>query len=154
MKRETLQTRRLSFRLLPLLLVGVCCFSACQKSTTEIASPGASETPPPSEAAAPVPESLQQQWTYLNRIRQSDDLDSSIDRTLLTEKNELGVVLYSRVTAEQVPAVMRKVMTAMVQEFPSQDVTIVVYGASAPPHRVGIAQLDGQTGQTRYTPGQ
>jgi hypothetical protein len=43
-------------------------------------------------------------------------------------------------------------MTEMAQEFPKEDVTLSVYGASSPPHKIGTAHLDGQTGESIYTP--
>ena len=118
----------------------------------------AAETPTPSEQqnrsarAAEVPESTQRHWTYLNRIRQADSLNTSIDRTLLNDQNELGIVLYSNVTPDKVPALVRTVMTEMAQEFPREDLSLTVYGASSPPHKIGTAHLDGQTGETTYSP--
>jgi hypothetical protein len=51
---------------------------------------------------------------------------SFIHRTMLTEENQIGVVLFSSVKPEQASAVMNKVMTEMGQEFPHEDVTIPV----------------------------
>ena len=92
------------------------------------------------------------QWTYLNRIRQSDTLSTSIVRTLLDDQNRLGIVLFSSVTPENVPALMRQVMTEMVKEFPRTDLTLDVYQSATPPKKLGTAKLNGQTGEVTYTP--
>jgi hypothetical protein len=47
---------------------------------------------------------------------------------------------------------MRKVMTAMAQKFPNEDMTLAVYQAATPPKRLGTASLDGQSGKASYTP--
>jgi len=141
-----------TIRLLPLLFAGL--FSVgCHQPKPAAETPTPSEEQNRPERATQVSESTQRQWTYLNRIRQGDAFNTSIDRTLRNDQNELGVVLSSRVPADQAPALMRKVMTEMAQEFPREDVTLAVYAASAPLHKIGTAHLDGQTGKTTYTPG-
>jgi hypothetical protein len=102
--------------------------------------------------AAEASESTRRHWAYLDRIRQADSLNSSIDRTLLSDQHELGVVLFSSVTPETVPPLMSAVMKEMAQKFPKEDVTLSVYAASTPPHKIGTAHLNGQTGETTYTP--
>ena len=102
------------------------------------------------EAAAP--ESTRQQFAYLDRIRQRDPFNSSIERTLLTERSELGVVLSSTVTADKVSAFMSEVMKEMAQKFPRQDVSLTVFASASPPKEIGIAHLNGQTGETTYAP--
>ena len=47
---------------------------------------------------------------------------------------------------------MRQVMTEMAQKFPREDVTLSVYAPPSPPRKIGIAHLDGQTGEVTYTP--
>lgn len=101
--------------------------------------------------AAAASESTRQHWAYLDRIRQRDPFSSSIERTLLTEQNEAGLVLSSSVSADKVPAVMRQVMEEMAQKFPQQDVTLTVFASAKPPRKIGTAHLNGQTGETTYT---
>lgn len=141
-----------TIRLLPLLAAGLFSFG-CHEPKPAVETPTPSEEQNRPERATQVSESTQRQWTYLNRIRQGDAFYTSIDRTLRNDQNEIGVVLTSRVPADQVPDLMRKVMTEMAQEFPKEDVTLAVYAASAPPNKIGTAHLDGQTGKTTYTPG-
>ncbi len=126
--------------------------AACHKP-----KPAAESATPPEQQvraarAAEVPKSIQQQRTCLNRIRQSDGLNSTIDRTLLDEQNQLGVVLFSTVTPDKVPALMRTVMTEMAQEFPKENVTLNVYESASPLRKMGTAHRDGQTGEVSYTP--
>jgi hypothetical protein len=95
---------------------------------------------------------MQRHWTFLNRIRQDDEFNSIIFRTMLNEDNQIGVVVFSSVKPEQVSAVMNKVMTEMGREFPHEDVTVAVYQVATPPRKIGTANLDGQTEKATYTP--
>nr|MBA3652497.1 hypothetical protein [Chthoniobacterales bacterium] len=45
-----------------------------------------------------------------------------------------------------------KVMAEMAREFPRKEVTVVAYAGTVPPHRVGIAHLDGATEEAAYAP--
>src|SRR5450755_136588 len=89
------------------LFAGLLCLVGCHGPKPAAETPSPSEQQNRSARAAEVTESTQRQWTYLNRIRQADSLNTSIDRTLLNDQNELGVVLYSSVTPDKVPALMR-----------------------------------------------
>ncbi len=96
---------------------------ACQKQDPLVEAPTPSVQQRRLERAAQVPEATKERWNYLNRIRQGDAFNGSIARTLVTDENELGVVLSSGVTLDQVPGLMRQIMTEMAQEFPRQDMT-------------------------------
>ncbi len=122
------------------------------KRNPPLESPTPSEEQVRAERDAQAPDEMQKQWTYLNRIRQSDALNTSIDRTMLDDQNHLGIVLFSSVTPDKVPALMRQVMTEIAQEFPREDLTLDVYQSATPPRKMGNAHLDGQTGQVTYTP--
>ena len=102
------------------------------------------------EAAASEP--TRQQLAYLDRIRQRDPFNASIERTLLTERSEPGVVLSKSVTADKVPALLNDVMKEIAHKFPQQDVTLIVFASGTPPRQIGTAHLNGQTGETTYTP--
>ncbi|HEX4665942.1 MAG TPA: hypothetical protein VH207_05030 [Chthoniobacterales bacterium] len=135
-----------------LLLVALFFLPACHraKEAAEPATPAVQQQP--AERAAEVPESMQRQWTFLNRIRQDEAYSAMINRTMLNDQNEISVVLYSGVARERVPDLMRKVMTEMGQEFPHEDVTVAVYQFPSPPKRLGTAHLDGKTAQATYVP--
>ncbi len=135
-----------------LLLVALLFLPACHRSkeAAEPATPSVQQQR--AERAAEVPESMQRHWTFLNRIRQDDAYNSAIHRTMLNDQNQLSVVLYSRVALDTVPDLMRKVMTEMGQEFPQEDVDLVVYKVAVPPQKIGTAHVDGKTGEVSYTP--
>ena len=144
MKRSTICLR---------LMLGAALLSllACQKIKPEIENPTPSDQQRQAARAAEVPESTQRKWTHLNRIRQKDAFNTSIDRTLLDDQGQLGIVLYISVAPEKVPALVRDVMTEMAREFPQEDVTLGVYRSASPPQRLGTAHLDGKTGESTYT---
>jgi hypothetical protein len=139
-------------RALALLVAGLVSLGACHRPQPATEGPTPSEQQSREEHAAQLPESTQRHWTYLNRIRQTDALNTSIGRTLVNDQNQLGIVLSSSVTQDKVPALMRTVMTEMAQEFPREDVTLTVYATSNPPYQIGTAHLNGQSGETTYTP--
>lgn len=139
-------TRLLSF------FAALLCLAACDApppSPTVAASPAEDNQP-----AAPVnlPESTQRQMAFLNRIRQADPDKTTIDRALLNEQNELGLVLDRRVEMDKIPTLMRTVLTEMAREFPNQDLTVIAYAPSDPPRKIGTARLNSHTRDMTYTP--
>lgn len=116
------------------------------------------EAPTPSvqqirmERAAKVPAEVQKRWTYLNRLRQDDAFSDSIARTMVNDRNQLGVVLYARVTPEQIPSLLQDILADMAQEFPQQSMTLVAYKEGKPPLEMGTAQLEGATAAVTYLP--
>ncbi len=94
----------------------------------------------------------QRQMAFLNRLRQADPSATTIDRALLNEQNELGLVLDRRVQLDKIPALMRSMMTQMAHEFPGQDLTVIAYAPSSPPRKIGTAHLNSQTRDMTYTP--
>jgi hypothetical protein len=96
--------------------------------------------------------SRQAQADFLNRIRQADPSYQTIQKSVLNENNELGLILGRSVQLDSIPALMRSMLTRMGQEFPNQNLTIVAYAPSQPPARIGAAHLDARTRQMTYTP--
>lgn len=92
------------------------------------------------------------QADFLNRIRAADPEHRTIDRALLNEQNELGLILDRTVEMDKVPDLMRTVLAQMAREFPGQDLTVVAYTPSTPPHKIGTATLNAQTRDMSYTP--
>lgn len=88
---------------------------------------------------------------FLNRIREADPQGKTIARALLNEQNELGLILDRSVPLAKIPALMRSIMTQMAREFPRQDLTVIAYTPSNPPHKIGTAHLNAQTGDMTYT---
>jgi hypothetical protein len=130
-----------------LLLVG-----ACEKPPSQ-----ALASPPPAEQnrASQLPSGLQfkeRQIAFLNRIRDADPQRRVIDRAMLNEQNELGLILDRSVELNRIPDLMRTMLTQMAGEFPSQDLTVIAYTPSNPPRKVGTAYLDSRTKQMNYVP--
>jgi hypothetical protein len=134
----------------------VClCFSvlgvlvACDQSVS--LSPSNQESPMPPAAANDL---KQRQADFLNRIRAADPDHRTIDRAMLNEQNELGLILDRTVEMDKLPELMRTILSQMAREFPGQDLTILAYTPSNPPHKIGTARLDAQTREMNYTPAQ
>ena len=96
----------------------------------------------------------QRQADFLNRIRQADPQHRTIDRAMLNEQNELGLILDRTVEMDKVPDLMRTILGQMAREFPGQDLTVLAYTPSNPPHKIGTAKLNAQTRDMTYMPAQ
>ena len=121
---------------------------------------GACDAPPPGPTveASPRtaggirdPESKQRQIAFLNRIRDADPQGRTIDRALLNEQNELGLILDRSVEMDKIPTLMRTMLTQMAKEFPGENLTVLAYTPSDPPHKIGTAHLNAQTRDMTYT---
>ncbi|MDB6175325.1 MAG: hypothetical protein JWL59_4636 [Chthoniobacteraceae bacterium] len=91
---------------------------------------------------------------FLNKIRAADPQQRTIDRALLNEENELGLVLDRSVDMDKIPALMKTMLTQMSREFPGQDLTVIAYAPSTPPRKIGTARLDSRTRDMTYNPAQ
>jgi hypothetical protein len=89
---------------------------------------------------------------FLNRIREADPQGRTIDRALINEQNELGLILDRSVEMDKIPALMRTMLTQMAREFPGEDLTVLAYTPSSPPRKIGTAHLDARTRDMTYTP--
>ena len=143
--------QRAAIRLLTLLLAGSLGWFGCSRTKEATAPATPTEQQKHAERAAEVPETVQRHWTFLNRLRQNDPFDV-IDRTMVDEQNQLGVVLNSSVTPDKVPDLMKQVMKKMAAEFPDQDLTLSAYAPSNPLRKFGTIHLDGKSGEAVYTP--
>jgi hypothetical protein len=94
----------------------------------------------------------QQQLAFLNRIREADPQQRTIERAMLNEQNELGLILDGNVAMDRIPDLMRMMLTEMAREFPGQDLTVLAYTPSNPPRKIGTARLDGRTREMSYVP--
>jgi hypothetical protein len=92
----------------------------------------------------------QQQLAFLNRIREADPQHRTIERAMLNEQNELGLILDGNVAMDRIPDLMRMMLTEMAREFPGQDLTVLAYTPSNPPRKIGTAHLDGRTREMSY----
>ncbi len=91
---------------------------------------------------------------FLNRIRDADPQQRTIDRALLNEQNELGLILDRSVELQKIPDLMRTMLSQMAREFPDQDLTVIAYTPSDPPRKIGTAHLDARTRAMSYVPEQ
>jgi len=129
-----------------LLFVGAC----SPRSEPAVSPPQAQQSP----ASQPItgPEFKQRQIAFLNRIRDADPQQRVIDRAMLNEQNELGIILDGNVGMDRIPDLMRMMLTEMAREFPGQDLTVLAYTPSNPPRKIGTAHLDGRTREMNYVP--
>ncbi len=89
---------------------------------------------------------------FLNRIREADPQTRTIDRALLNQQNDLGLILDRSVEIEKIPTLMRSMLSQMAKEFPGEDLTVLAYAPSNPPRKVGSAHLDARSRDMTYTP--
>ncbi len=134
-----------------LVLGCLCLFASCD------ASPPAS-APSTEQNRAVQPEGAQdlqqRQMAFLNRIREADPQQRTIDRALINEQNELGLILDRSVEMQKIPDLMRTMLDQMAQTFPNQDLTVLAYAPSNPPRKIGTAHLDARTRAMSYVPAQ
>jgi len=96
----------------------------------------------------------QRQMAFLNRIREADPQQRTIDRALLNEQNELGLILDRSVEMQKIPDLMKAMLKQMADAFPDQDLTVLAYTPSDPPRKIGTARLDIRTRSMTYVPEQ
>ena len=134
--------------------------TACDQSAPPVASDNRGSD---SRGLAPASRSIergqssagtvrQQQAAFLNRIRQSDPQFQTIQKAVINEQNELGLVLNRNVDLESIRPLMQTMLTQMAREFPGQDLTVVAYAPTDPPMKIGTGRLDAQTRRMNYTP--
>jgi hypothetical protein len=120
--------------------------------------PAATPLPSPGTDAAnarsrrPAGDLKERQIAFLNRIRESDPQQRTIDRALLNEQNELGLILDRSVEMNKIPALMRTMLGQMAKEFPGENLTVIAYTPSNPPHKIGTARLNASSRDMTYTP--
>jgi hypothetical protein len=114
------------------------------------------DAPPVEQSRVAQPDARQdfkqRQLAFLNRIRDADPQQRTIDRAMLNEQNELGLILDRNVAMDRIPDLMRTMLTEMAREFPGQDLTVLAYAPSNPPRKIGTAHLDGRTREMNYVP--
>ena len=125
--------------------------AGCDQPTS---APSLSQNESPTTPAVVTDNVKQRQADFLNRIRAADPQYQTIDRAMLNEQNELGLILDRTVEMDRVPDMMRSILTEMAREFPGQDLTVLAYTPTNPPHKIGTARLNAQTRDMNYTPAQ
>ena len=96
----------------------------------------------------------QAKLTFLKRIREADPQYNTIERALMNERNELGIILSRNVAMDDIPTLMRSLLKQMAAEFPGENLTVVAYAPTEPPMVIGTGRLDASTREMTYTPAQ
>jgi hypothetical protein len=104
--------------------------------------------------SSPVQSREARQAEFLNRIRESDPQYRVVQRALINENNELGLILGRDVEMDAIPKLMRGMLVEMAKEFPGEDLTVIAYAPAEPPIKLGTAHLNAQTRDMTYTPAQ
>jgi hypothetical protein len=94
----------------------------------------------------------QRQVAFLHRLRHADPRYQTIEKAVLNEQNELGVILDRQVEMEAVRPLMKTLLTQMAKAFPGQNLTVMAYAPSEPPMKIGTARFNARTRQMTYTP--
>jgi hypothetical protein len=94
----------------------------------------------------------QRQVAFLHRLRQADPRYQTIEKAVLNEQNELGVILNRQVEMEAVRPLMKTLLTQMAKAFPRQHLTVIAYAPTQPPTPMGTARFNARTRQMTYTP--
>lgn len=133
-------------------IAAMAILSSCdQPNSAPPLSQGTLQARPPMVASDNV---KQRQADFLNRVRAADPQHRTIDRAMLNEQHELGLILDRSVEMDRIPDLMRSILTQMAREFPGQDLTVLAYTPSNPPHKIGMAHFSSQTRDMAYTPAQ
>lgn len=88
----------------------------------------------------------------LNRIRSADPDKETIERAMINEQNELGLVMSRKTNLDDVPQLLKAMLAQMAEDFPDQDLTVVAYAPTEPPRTIGTGRLDAQTREMTYRP--
>jgi len=137
-----------SFRLARLLAFQALILVACDAPPPGVAVDDGGQV----TETIPAQNLKQRQAAFLNRLRDADPRGRTIDRALLNEQNELGLILDRSVEMDKIPALMRTMLTQMAREFPGEDITVLAYTPSNPPRKIGTARLNAATRDMTYTP--
>ena len=140
-----------------LRLIGLCSVWVallCTGWSPTTAAPFGTSGPPtvPARDASAASALRQRQVEFLHRLWQADPRYQSIEKAVLDEQNELGVILNRHVEMDAVRPLMRTLLTQMARAFPGQDLTVVAYAPTQPPMPIGTARSHARTRQVTYTP--
>ena len=113
---------------------------------------GGAPSPPALHAQEVGTASRQRQVAFLHQLREADPRYQTIDKAILNEQNELGVILDRQVEMDAVRPLMRTLLTHMAKAFPRQHLTVIAYAPSEPPLQIGTARFNARTRQMTYTP--
>jgi hypothetical protein len=96
----------------------------------------------------------QKKLAFLQRIREADPQQRTIERALMNDRNELGIILSREVSMGDIPALMRSLLKQMAAEYPGENLTVTAYAPTEPPILIGTGRLDARSREMTYTPAQ
>jgi hypothetical protein len=136
------------------MIGGVWVVLLCAGWSPQGAVPHDGYGPPPVQAqgTAAASDLRQRQVEFLHRLRQADPRYQTIEKAVLNEQNELGVILNRHVEMEAVRPLMKTLLTQMAKAFPRHNLTVIAYAPSEPPMKIGTARLNARTRQMTFTP--
>lgn len=134
------------------LLLGGCGKSEPLRARSDVGERSAqAENPlspePPNSASV-----AQRRADFLNRIRAADSQKAVIERAVINDKNELGLIISRQTQLDEVPKILKSMLVQMNQAFPGQDLNAIAYTPTNPPRTIGTAHLDIRTRDMTYQP--
>ncbi len=131
------------------ILGGLGLLAACDQPAT---SSHATQPSPFEDHASP--EVKRRQADFLNRIRDADPDHRTIDRAMINDRTELGLILDRTVEMDKVPELMKTIIIQMAAQFPGEDLNVIAYAPSSPPRKIGTGHLDAASHAITYAPAQ
>ena len=112
----------------------------------------ATSSPIPSGGArVPTRSTDERRAELLNRIRAADPNHATIERALINDDHDLGIVLTRTTDLDDIPRLMKPLLAELDKAFPGEDHTIVAYAPTSPPRKIGTARLNARTRDMTYT---
>ena len=139
----------------PASVAVIALFSGCGKQTATYSnSEDISRREPAAVSRVEMPSGPveQRRAELLNRIRAADPQQRTIQRALINEHNELGLIMNKQANLDDIPKLMKVMLSEMAESFPHQDLTAIAYAPTQPPMKIGTGRLNARTRDMTYTP--
>ena len=101
---------------------------------------------------AAAPEDLRRKWIFLNRIRQDDAFNDWLNRTMLTDDNQLGIVVSSPLTAKELSSRVEQLLKRLAAPSPGETLILKAYAPGKPLRLLGTGTRHGENGAFSWTP--
>jgi hypothetical protein len=117
---------------------------------TVLATSGFGQNPPvPAEASGAQEIKWNRGAAFLTRLRYADP-DYRLILIACLKENELNLLLSRFVTNEELPILVKGLLTQLSQQFPGENLSVVAYRPVVPLREAALARLDSRTGQVSY----
>lgn len=130
-------------------------FAGCGQQSREGPAPVARSAPPgalPSTAPRVAGTLEERRAEFLNRIRAADPDKATIERAMINDQNEVGLILSRKTNLDDVPKLLKSIILQMDQSFPGQTHLATAYAPTSPPRAIGTARSDARTRDISYQP--